>query len=46
MLDYSEVRFAALEGLLGSAAGVEAFFERYWERCPLLVEDARWPKIS
>ena len=44
MLDYSEVRFAALEGLLGSAAGVEAFFERYWERCPLLVEDARWPK--
>ena len=44
MLDYSEVRFAALEGLLGSAAGVEAFFEQYWERCPLLVKDARWPK--
>jgi lysine-specific demethylase/histidyl-hydroxylase NO66 len=44
MLDYSEVRFGALQGLLGSAVDLEAFFERYWEQCPLLVKDARWPK--
>jgi lysine-specific demethylase/histidyl-hydroxylase NO66 len=44
MLDYSGARFAALKGLLGSAVELEAFFERYWEQCPLLVEDARWPK--
>jgi lysine-specific demethylase/histidyl-hydroxylase NO66 len=44
MPDYSEVRFAALKGLLGSAVDIEAFFERHWEQCPLLVKDARWPK--
>jgi lysine-specific demethylase/histidyl-hydroxylase NO66 len=43
LLDTSRTRFAALRGLLGSASGVEQFFERYWERTPLLVRDARWP---
>src|SRR5438132_3075373 len=44
MPDYSEARFAALNGLLGSAADLESFFERYWEQCPLIVKDACWPK--
>ena len=44
MLDTSRTRFSALSGLLGSAATVELFFEHYWEQCPLLIKDARWPR--
>ena len=38
------MRFAALSGLLGSAATVERFFGYHWEQCPLLIKDARWPR--
>ena len=44
MLDTSRTRFSALSGLLGSATTVEVFFDHYWEQCPLLIKDARWPK--
>jgi hypothetical protein len=44
LLDTSRMRFAALSGLLGSAATVERFFDHHWEQCPLLIKDARWPR--
>jgi lysine-specific demethylase/histidyl-hydroxylase NO66 len=44
LLDTSRMRFAALSGLLGSAATVERFFDHHWEQCPLLIKDAHWPR--
>ncbi|MFO1316832.1 MAG: cupin domain-containing protein [Burkholderiales bacterium] len=41
--DPRAARSAALADLLGSAAGVGSFFDRYWERAPLHIRDPRWP---